>query len=202
MSSIFGHIVSADMVEDDVMAHIQAWWLTIAREFELQRGLARDVLPDPKSYLIAEDVDREAADALPSIVVVSPGLTGRPRQEGDGTYRATFGLAVGLFVSANTRRNTERLVRQYAAIVRKIMLTRAGEYADAVNWLDESYDDDFPFVDRQTISAGQVIFEVEVANVVNRYGGPVAPTPPDPEVQPGSNWPTANIVTATVKTKE
>jgi hypothetical protein len=202
VTSIFGPIIAADELEDAVTAHLQTWWLTYSREFEIQRGYAQDSLPAPRAYLVAEEVDREAADALPALVVVSPGLTGPPKQEGDGSFRATFGLAVGVFVSANTRRNTERLVRQYAAIIRAIMLQRQGDYADGTTWTDESYDDDFSFTDQQTISAGQVVFNVEVANVVTRSGGPAAPTAPDPDAQPGSTWPLANTVTATVNTKE
>lgn len=202
--SIFGQIISADELEDAVQQTLSSWWRTYAREFELQQGLAEDILPEPKAYLVAEAVEREAADQLPAIVIVSPGLTAPPKQEGDGTYRATFGLAVGIFVTANTRRATEKLVRQYAAIIRAIMLQKQalGGIADGTNWMDESYDDDFNFTDQQTISAGQVIFEIEVTNVVNRFGGPAEPTAPNPDTQPGSDWPVAQAVSATVKPKE
>jgi hypothetical protein len=113
--------------------------------------------------------------------------------------RAIWTIGVGAFVSADTRENTKKLVRIYCAATRAILLQHRGlggvapDYNAAnVEWLDESFDDDFQFVDRQTISLGITSFEVEVAAVVNRQVGPV--TPPDPDVLPGSQWPTADEV--------
>lgn len=74
-----------------------------------------------------------------------------------------------------------------------------GGFADGTTWLDESYDDAFQFTDTQTVGAGQVVFAIEVAGVVNRYGGPPTPIPPDPDTQPGSDWPTVEEHTETVR---
>lgn len=202
--SIFGTIISADQLEDAAVTTLESWFKTYSREFELQAGLPQDALPLPRSYTITEEVDRDSADQLPAVVVISPGLTGQPRQEGDGSFRATWALAVGIFVSARTRRDTSRLVRQYGAIIRAIMLQKQslGGFADGTRWTDESYDDTFGFVDRQSISAGQVIFQVEVVDVTSRWAGPVAPTAPDPVTQPGSDWPLADTVVSTVTPKE
>lgn len=202
--SKFDTIFTADQLEYQVSQTLQSWFPVYIREVELQTNVPTDALPLPRSYLTSDQIDREAANQLPSIVVVSPGLVGRtpPQQEGDGSFNAAFSIAVGIFVSADRRSSTLRLVRLYTAIVRAIMLQQqglggmgAGSY-----WLDESYDDHFPFVDDQTISAGQVLFEIWVANVVNRYAGPEPP--PDPVKQPGSDWGKAETVTPTVVLKE
>jgi hypothetical protein len=207
--SIFGAIQVATDLEDAVVTTLSDWFPVYLREYERQAGLVADNVaplkhPLPQSYLRADKLDREAASALPAIVVVSPGLSGRskPSQEGDGSFNVPFNIAAGVFVGSNLREDTMRLVRVYTAICRTIMLQKQsfGGFANGSAWVDESYDDDFPFPDGQTISAGQVIFEVWVAGVVNRFGGPAAD--PDPATQPGSEWPLAETVTATVEPKE
>lgn len=203
--SIFGTIGVADDLEDAVLATLQSWFPVYVKEVELQQEIAVGSLPDPKSWLTSASLDRDAADATPAIVVVSPGLSPgkHPVQEGDGSFRVYFSIGIGVFVSANDRENTMSLVRLYTAICRSILLHKQslGGYADGVTWLDESYDDSFSFTDSQTIMAGQVIFEIEVGGFGNRYGGPAGSTPPNPATQPGSEWPLVATVTSTVKTK-
>jgi hypothetical protein len=207
--SIFDNITAATDLEDAVVATLQKWFATYLKEYEIQAGLIPDHTyaskhPLPKQYIRVTEMDKEAADQMPTLAVVNAGLSGRqsPMQEGDGTFRVTWGVGIGVFVAANNRPSTMALVRTYSAIVRTIMLQKQslGGFADGTKWLDESYDDAFRFTDEQTISAGQVVFEVEVAGVVNRFGGPKTPDPlPD---QPGSSWPIATQVIATVEVKE
>jgi hypothetical protein len=218
MTDIFGAIRLADDLEDAVLATLEKWWPVYVAELELQSPADTDdpkhiepgALPPPKAWVKANQLDRAASDNLPAIVVVSPGMSGRaaPKQEGDGTFRAFFSIGVGVFVSADQRSNTMRLVRLYTAIVRTILLQRQSldGFADGTTWLDESYDDNFTFTDDQTISAGQVVFEIELSGVVNRYGGPAVyggpPPDPDPDTQPGSDWPLVAEASATVEVKE
>lgn len=209
--SIFGAIKLSDDLETATVNTLGSWWPVYSREVELQAQITPGSIAPPKSWLKANQLDREAADALPSIVVVSPGLSGRnaPKQEGDGSFRCWFSIAVGVFVASEDRKSTMRLVRLYTAIARTIILQKQSlrGFADGTTWLDESYDDNFPFADGRTISAGQVVFEVEVAGVVNRFDGPSTgsvefPATPDPINQPGSNWPLVEIVTSTVDVRE
>jgi hypothetical protein len=209
--SLFDDIRVADELEYQVINSLQQWFPVYIREVELQspaapdpRNIPVDSLPLPRSYLTSDQIDKEAANQLPSIVVVSPGLSGRaaPQQEGDGSFNAPFSIAVGVFVSADRRSTTLRLVRLYTAIARAIMVQKQdlGGFGAGSYWIDESYDDNFPFTADQTISAGQVVFEIWVSGVVNRYGGPT--TPPDPDTQPGSDWGQAEEVIPTVTLKE
>lgn len=208
--SIFGAIKLAGDIEDAALLTLESWFPVYKKEVELQMGLAPGTLVAPKAWLKANTLDREAGDSMPAIVAVSPGLSSRqtPKQEGDGTFRVWFSIGLGVFVSADRRSHTMDLVRIYTALVRTIMLQKQslGGVADGTTWLDESYDDNFPFLDDQTISAGQVIFDVEVAGVVSRFGGPttgaVLPVAtPDPATQPGSEWPLVATVTSSVDTK-
>lgn len=188
--SIFGPIIDANQVEEAVRDTLQLWFPTYLRELEDQRGMTMNDLPDPRAYVVSGDNDREPEDQLPAIVVVSPGLAENPMQDGDGLFRAPWSVGVGIFTSARDRESTEKLVRLYCAVARAIMLQKQslGGFADGTTWLDEDFDE-IEFDDTRTIGAGLVEFTVTVAGVVNRRGGPAAPTPPDPVGQPGSNWP-------------
>jgi hypothetical protein len=205
--SIFDSITIGDQLEQAVIDTLDLWFATYLEEYELQAGqianpgdpLNHDL---PAAYLKSDQLDREAANNLPAVVVVSPGLSGRqsPLQEGDGSFRAFFSIAVGVFVGASDRADTLKLVREYTAIIRTILLQKQslGGFSDGAGWLDESYDDHFDFTDDQTVSAGQVVFEFEVAGFVNRFAGPTGDPSP---AQPGSSWPLADTVIATVETK-
>jgi hypothetical protein len=207
--TIFKQIRLVDDLELACLSTMESWWPVYAKQHELEAGIAVGSLAQPRSWLQANSLDREASDALPAIVVVSPGMSKPPQQEGDGSFRAFYNIAIGVFVAANTHRDTQRMVRMNAGIAKLIMLQKQslGGFADGTTILDESFDDNFPFVDNQTISAGQVVFEVEIAGAFNRFGGPTtgAVTPvavPDPATQPGSEWPLVETVNATVEVKE
>lgn len=207
--SIFDAIKVADDLEQSVITTLELWFPVYIRELELQQVIPQDSLPLPRSFLTSDKVDKEAADQLPAVVVVSPGLAGRrPMQEGDGSFRVPFSIGVGIFVAGNDRTATKRLIRLYTAICRTIMLQKQslGGFAAGTSWLDESYDDAFNTTDNQTIGAGQVVFEVEVDGAVNRYGGPAIPfeppPAPDPDTQPGSEWPLVQSVSAVVEVEE
>jgi len=189
---VFFPIVDGGQVEHAVSQVLQDWFLTYTRELELQRGMERDSFPQPRAWLTSDETQREGTHQIPSIVVVSTGLNATPpAAEGDGRYRAAWIVGVGVFTSANTRRDTNTLSRQYSAIIRAIMLQKQGLdgsiVVNQVRWMDESYNDTFQFTDEQTISFAQVIFEIEVDSVVHRFAGPVGP--PDPDTQPGEEWP-------------
>jgi len=200
MPDLFKPIVDGSIVEFWAKTTLNAWFQVYTEELELQREALgmddqRGTHPLPRSITVVEELNRENADQLPAIVIVSPGLNGQPpKKDGRGQYRATWMLGVGLFVSASTREATKDLVRFYAAVCRGILVQKPslGGHAFRTTWLDESYDDDFEFTDTQTISAGQVIFETEVDGVVTHGAGPV--TPPDPPTQPGSQNHRANEV--------
>lgn len=196
--SIFKQIIDARTVETWVRDTLVLWFEVYLREFEKQRNFPPKSLPLPRSFIIAEETDREAADQTPTIVVVSPGTINAPEMRGDGGYWAWWQIGLGIFAEANTRENTDALVRYYAAVARAIGLQKGsmGGFVEATIWERENFDV-LDFEDNRTISAGEVWLNVLVANVVNTRGGPV--TPPDPVGQPGSNWPTVDEVIVDVE---
>lgn len=183
---VWGEFKSGYELEVAARDTLKLWFPAYLREIEARKQLGTSVLPLPQSYLIAEEIDREYGAEMPCIVVVSPGLSGqRPRKEGDGSYSAFFNLGIAVFVAANSSENTKRLVRLYTMAARLIMLNKQslGGFTNGINWIDESYDDRFPFTDSETTSAGQVLFEVEVPDMVSRGAGPATP-----DVPPLTQW--------------
>jgi hypothetical protein len=92
------------------------------------------------------------------------------------------------------------MAKIYGAAARSILLQHQalGDFgAQGVEWIDESYDDLVTEEDR-VVRASFGIFQVKVWDVVTRFSGPTDPIP-DPADQPGSNWPTADIVNVVVK---
>ena len=70
-----------------------------------------------------------------------------------------------------------------------------GELVHGVEWMDVDYVD-VPLTvdDAKYVRMGRLVFRVYVEGVVIRYGGPLTQDPPDPEEQPGSTWPVAEII--------
>jgi len=187
--SIFGQILPGTYLEEEIEQRLRAWMPTYLQELELQTNRPRGVLPPPRSYTTQASLETLGDDQLPCCVIVSPGLVEAPWHDGEGSYTALWQLGVGVIVSAKTEVNTKALSKLYGAAVRGCLLQKgAGGYLSGVQWMDESYDD-LDIDDERTLGVAIVEFSVQVESVVNRYGGPADPTPPDPETQPGSEWP-------------
>lgn len=191
VTDIFRQILVSTDVERAVVRHLQDWIPVYLREMEIQQSLPSGSLPLPESWLTSEEVESEHGDRLPGIVVVSPGFTRPPAQEGDGTFRAFYNVGVAIIASAATRQDTRYMVRVYSAAIAAAMMQRQSAYGNNTTWVDHSFDDDQPFEDNQTINVGTNVFEVEVVGVLDRYAGPATNATPDPLHQPGSHWPVA-----------
>jgi hypothetical protein len=187
--SIFGDIKPGTLAEAGVGATLARWMPTYLAEIKLQVDLDYD-LPPPRSYSNrASEPNNWPEDQLPGVLVVSPGMTGRPSREGDGTYRALFGVVVGIVSTASTKQATNFNNKLYAAAARAILLQQPslGGIASAVDWIDESYDET-PDDAERSLAVATLAFDVEIQNVVNRLAGPSTPDEPDPDM-PGSEWP-------------
>lgn len=193
---IFNPIISGAQVEGAVIHTLDTWLPTYLRELELQYGRPLNQIKPPRSYTTRNRFTSFPEEQMPICVVVSPGLRGRPLMTGDGNFRAPFRIGAGVIVSATDQPTTNDLAKLYGAAIRSIMIQQGGMMglASQTTWEDESYDDvPIPDADR-TIMSVQVVATVEVEAVVNRWAGPTDPFAPDPEGQPGSEWPTANTV--------
>ena len=197
---IFLDIKDGAQLEEAIIAHISAWLPVYLREIEIQRGWPDDKrLPNARSYTVFSRLDHFDEQQLPAVVVSSPGLAGAPKMEGTGAYTAIWNVNIAVIVSAMDQASTNTLAKIYAAAVRGIMVQKPsiGGFAVHSVWTNESYDDLGSSDGERTFAVGVGEFAVMVEDVVNKMGGPRTYQfiePPDPETQPGSQWPNAQWV--------
>ena len=192
--SIFGTIKTGGDVETAVLETLAAWMPTYLAELALQQETA--VIATPTGYYAYSEFDLDTDGEHPPVIVVeSPGLDDVPVRLGDGSYIAKWRVNV-VAVAKGDRKAAMARVRSYVAAARAIMLQQSslGGRARGVTWDGEGYDE-IP-VEAFELQAGRAEFVVEVADVVMDATGPNAPA--DPVTQPGSNWPTADDVAATL----
>jgi len=206
VTDIFGPIFDGSVLSRAVLSCLEAWYPTYIQEIEVQRGYPRGKIPHPKTYTERWQFDSYPDDKIPVVVAVCPGMAEPPEHTGDGVYGGWWALGVGIIAAASTEENSERLAKVYGAAARAILMQKSyisddWEFA-GVDLVDESYDDIPDMEQARTMRAVQIITRVRVENVVTIYGGPQYPIPPDPETQPGSDWPTADTVDVTIKRKE
>lgn len=186
------------MLEDDTREHLRAWIETYLREVTRQvlGPASMDQIPTPQSINTRNDFIKFPEDRLPAIVIINSGLADEPEADGEGIYHGWWALGIGVVCSASTEDATRVLAQIYGAAIRALMVQkqRLNGKPYQVLWVDESYDD-MPNDDQtRTLRTVRLIFRVWVDEVVSKWAGPAAPDPPDPDTQPGSQWPTADDV--------
>lgn len=210
MTNLFGRLISGAEVERRIAAFIRdvdedaggSWLETYFGEVARVEGYVErgEHLERPLDVVPASDLDRWPESQLPILVVVSPGILGKPERMGNGSYRAPYSIQLAPIVSADWEGSTRRLAQAHALACRALVLQHKsmGGLADEVEWLGERYDA-IAFPETRTLQAGMVAFTVWVPDSVTDLGGPVAPLP-TPEVDPGA-WPEATLVDVTVDAK-
>lgn len=185
--SVFGKITVASDIEYGVRELLKKWFPTYLREMERQTGWQGDPLPTPRNYTNRNEFDALPGEELPKVVVISPGLIGRPlHPEGGGYYRAVWHLGVGVATAAEYEEEADRKVKMYGAAARGILVQNQSVdgLAIAVYWLDEKYDD-LPIENQHAnYKAANIFFGIEVESAVNRWLGPEEPDEaPQPVLQ-------------------
>lgn len=172
VNPIFGKMITGPDVERAAIDTITLWEETYLAEMERQQGLSPHDLPLFRSKTTSNAFQKWTEDQLPGLVAVSPGLQSKPKVEGDGKYRAPFILGFAVVCSADTRENTHMLAGLYAAVLRAIILQvpDLGGISRGVVWEHEAYDDISADKNRSLASA-QVMFTVEIADVIHSKAG-------------------------------
>jgi len=196
--SIFGPIFDGSVLTRAALATLRAWYPTYIREVEIQRGYQTKKIPSPRTYVERWRFDSYPDEQLPIVVAVCPGMAAPPTAAGDGIMGGWWILGVGVIAAANTEENSERLAKIYGACAREILeqksyLDDSWEFS-GVNVVDETYNDIPDIEQSRTMRAAYVIARVRVENITSKYGGPAYPDPPDPETQPGTDWPDVQTV--------
>lgn len=188
MADVFGNIFVASKLEDAVKSILQAWFPTYLKEIEYQLSMPVGVLPAPRDYTARTDIDGLPGEIMPRCTVISPGIMGRPIKDGNGVYRATWGLGVGVAV-AHADENLARLHSHiYGAAARAILVQPRnglglGGAVNSIEWLDENYDK-LPIADLvQQYWAAAEYFAIEIHDLVTKHRGPTAP-----DIVPGTPY--------------
>ena len=188
MDEVFGPLVTGADVERAALDTLKLWTPEYLAWVERKTGRTPRSLPAPRSWVTASSAERWVEEQLPSVLLLSTGLAEPPRPDGRGIYTATFALGLAVVVSARDAEAVNELAKLYTATYRKLLLDRSslGGLADGVEWVDERYDalPGDPKRRRQ-LASGQVVFRVEVPNVVSAGAGPATPrTDPYPTPYP------------------
>jgi hypothetical protein len=207
IQSIFEPIFDGHILAESVIATLKLWMPTYLQEIELQRGTERGAIPVPRVYTTRNEFTTFPEDIIPLVIVISPGLEpGSLKHNGEGKYRAWWGIGVGVLAAANTEANSDRIAKIYGAAVRAILLQNQEldeqwEYS-GVEPIDESYTDVPDPEQEKTMRSARLVFRVGVEQVVSKWAGPPHPVPPDPVTQPGSEWPPVEETDVEVLRKE
>jgi hypothetical protein len=199
--SVFGPVVTGAHVEQAAILTLKTWLQTYVAELERQTGRDPESVPMPRAWGTVNEFEKWPEDQMPVALIISPGLEpNTPVAEGRGTYRAKWVLGVAIVCSARDEAQTNSLAKFYAAAVRATILQNPslGGFARGVQWVGESYTD-LPKVDERTLGTGQVIFSVEVGEVVDEKAGMRTP-PDDPYTQP--EWPTVETPEVALQGKD
>lgn len=198
--SIFGDILTGADVEDAVVDHLKAWSPTYLAELERQAERTPESLPAVRSWnVVPSEPDKWPENQLPAVLVVSPGIIGEPQEQGDGKVVVTWNIGIAAICSAKSEDGTRRNARLYLAHLRAILIQhpKFADFAQDTEWLGEAYDSVIPQEYRRSLSGAQTTFAVQVADVIDRYGGPSEPLA-DPYEEP-SDWPTVATTEVTAE---
>lgn len=184
MASSYGQIIPGFAVEHGVEATLREWMDEYTAEIKDQWGDACPVLPPIRSYGTRSEAQKWVDDQLPAIVVVSPGIEGKPMVSGDGWIEAIYRVGVVVFCSGKTEKETRNRAQGYSAAIRTLLLqkTGLGGIATGTSWETEDFTPG-PTEKGRTFGAVIVEFTFTIGCTVNRRMGPTehgssAPGPP------------------------
>lgn len=117
---------------------------------------------------------------VPVGAITSGGLVDKPKRNGNGSYDATWRIAVGVWDRGDSYRDTARRVRRFAAAVRAALATHRslGGLADSLVWVTEAYDEIPDRGSARTLGGAVVGFNVTVKNVLDPAALAPLPGPP------------------------
>lgn len=196
LSDQFGENITADEVEDAIIATLQQWMPTYVMAMEERKGKPAGTIHRPKGWQVIVDPDTWTGEQLPSIAVVSAGTNDQPGKGSRGTFDATFLTGVVWWIGGNNHDNVRRLNRWYAAIVREVLVQQpvvVGGVRCHLEWMGEEYDV-VASDQARTLQAGRNVFTVTVDHVVESDAGPLTPVEDPYAVDAYPDLPTADEV--------
>jgi hypothetical protein len=181
------------------LAGSRLWLPSYLRDAERHEGLVPPYCALPASFRPAPDVRKWPEEALPSLIIVSPGLTDSPPvKQADRSFQTEWIVAFSAVVHGKNEAETELMASCYGVALRLMVLQQAGDWAtlpgyvgpsvgvDSIIWEDEGYDE-IPASRSRTLVAATVTFTIVFRNTATSLGGPIEP-PVNPITDPGP-WP-------------
>lgn len=202
MGEVFGQILDGSHVQAAALATLELWLPDYLREVERTHRLPQGIIPAPRSWGIAGgDVDDWFTHASPAVLVRSDGAPDTRR--GAEHYNADWQLDIVVAVSASVQNRAAPLVlaQRYGGAVRGALLHHPdlGGFALATVW------DEVQIADAMVKGEARALvvesFTVTVANVISRFGGPVAPSAGRPSPD-SPDWPTPRSVEIDIEREE
>lgn len=196
--NVFGPIITGKHVRTAMRTHLRTWLPSYLAEVAREDDRPTP-LPMPQSWVSALDLveGKFTEDAIPSCVIVAPGLLEDPIKKG-GMFIVRWAVSVGYVVSGQDRENTFDLSELCAAAVRGAVMHRPSlsGFASGIDWIGERYDD-IPNEMARTLAAGTVQFGIEVQSALATVGGPDVPLA-EPTEDPGPRA-TFSVVSSTAE---
>lgn len=184
-SSPYGEIRTEGDVRHAAENTLKRWIRQYIGEVGAQHGLARDAIPQIRSWTASPEFEQWPEEQLPAIVVVTPGTVAPPERY-DESFSIAWTLGVAIIASARDAESTGDLIGYYEAAVRTLLIQKGslGKFATASDWEASRFDEHPLPGQNRTLRTVMVTFTVTVPKMSQRYGGPT-----DPAVDP-SEWPT------------
>lgn len=187
MSTVFEQILSADVAQDVMIAHLKKWLPTYLAEVDEQRGFPRGFTSTPKSWQVVPSLDGDLSSQLPAMLIISPGTADRPDKLGDGKFLVTYTVGVISLVKGPDQLAANRIAKRYGSAISACVMQHKSldtDHVEQITWEGDSYDDVPSSADR-TMSSATVHFNVQFKGVLDDRGGPHEPIiTPDPNKDP------------------
>lgn len=192
--STFGSWTGPTDVNARLVAHGLKWITEFLAEIERQKGLDPRDLPVPGEgqWTVSRDeFEKWPEDQTPAVFVITPGLTGTPRQEGDGSLTApvAFSVAVQTSSGGHGKDASDELAHFYGTALKQLYLAplpiEGLRLGGPVTLIDERYDD-IPFIKRRDLGSARLIFSLWVRDWVTHGRPPRKEPREDPYQDPGN----------------
>jgi hypothetical protein len=202
--STFPDMMSGRHVEQAVIETCVKWGEEFVAEAERQFGIPARSVPVPEAgqfTTTSQTFEKWPEDATPAVLVLAPGLVGKPRREADRSLTAPVALGLGFLAGTGHGSDANREMAQlyaaaYSELMLRIPLTLLGVPlgVDSIEYVDERYND-IPGNRERMLAAARLVFVVNVRNWRSLVGGPPERDPrPDPYVDPPVEWPTVGSI--------
>lgn len=198
----FGDYVTTEDILVAVRTTIQTWSATylaeMSRHSQQNPSIEWEQLQDFNSFPSALDISQFVEEQLPSCIIVVPGVSNKPRKQGNGLYTAELDVSIGVAVSSQDTESTRKLASLYGAAVRQILLQKSslGGIASGVTWNKEEYTGNFIRPnDQRSLAIGELDFTFTIDNFANDSNGPL--TALAPETAP-TGWPVVEYPAMTI----